>query len=682
MDYEEAIAFLHSLGKFGVNLGLGRTLALLDRTGSPHLKLKAVHVAGTNGKGSVAAMTASVLRAAGFRVGLYTSPHLASYTERITVNGRPIPRACLADLITRLRPHFEEVGRDPALGPPTEFEMGTVASFLHFAEEDVDYAVVEVGLGGRFDATNVITPLVSVITHVDMDHREKLGDTLEEIAFEKAGIIKPGVPVVVGAQHPQALAVIKRVAAERAARIYVVGEDIWYERTGHGAEGQTFRARMGGDDLGQLEISLLGPHQVENAACAVGAIGALRSLGVNMGGGDALRRGLRLTRWPGRLEVLQRQPLVLVDGAHNLDGMKRLAEAVPEVVGDRPVTAVVGVSRDKPVAEMVHQVAGFASCIIATGASSSRLGGAEPSTIAMLAASEGREAVVSSSATEAVDEGLARAGDDGAGALVVCGSLYLVGEVRNHLLSVAGRLPMTSRIVVFSGAYGSGKTEVSLNFARMRRREGARVIVVDLDIVNPYFRSREAARIMDREGIKVVSSAPGFEAADLPALAPGILQAFDDRSTTVVFDVGGDPVGGRVLARYSAEFEAAGYDMFFVLNTNRPFTRDVPGAEAMLESIEDSSRLSFSGIVSNTHMGDETTPADVLRGIEVAKAVAGRRNLPVVFASAVGDVLAGLGEAVRDTRLVVLELHMRPPWAHDLLPPPPTGGIRPHQEVI
>ena len=662
MDYEEAIAFLHSLGKFGVNLGLGRTLALLDAAGSPHLKLKAVHVAGTNGKGSVAAMTASVLRAAGFRVGLYTSPHLSSYTERISINGRPISRARLAELITRLRPHFEAVAAGSAQGFPTEFEMGTVAALLHFAEERVDYAVVEVGLGGRFDATNVVTPLVSVITHVDMDHREKLGDTIEEIAFEKAGIIKPGVPVVVGVQHPPALAVIKRVAAERSARTLVVGEDLWCERTGHNEEGQTFRARVGGEDLGEFEIPLLGPHQVENAACAMGAIEALRSLGVNVGR-QALKRGFKLTRWPGRLEVLQRRPLVVVDGAHNLDGMEKLARAVPEIAGGRHVTAVVGISRDKPVADMVRHVARFASRIIATRALSSRLGGADPRVIAALALDEGREALAKDSAPEAVDEGLARAGDDGV--LLVCGSLYLVGEVRNHLLSTAGRVPATRRIVVFSGAYGSGKTEVSLNFAKMKRREGARVIVVDLDIVNPYFRSREATREMERHGIQVISSAPGFEAADLPALAPGILQAFHDEGATVIFDVGGDPVGARALARYSAEFEAAGYDMFFVVNTNRPFTRDVAGAETMLESIEDSSRLAFSGIVSNTHMGDETTPCDVLRGVRVAKELATRRNVPVVFACATPGVLARLSGAIRDTRLVAIQLHMRPPWAQD-----------------
>lgn len=662
MDYDEAIAFLHNLGKFGVSLGLDRTLALLDATGSPHLKVKAVHVAGTNGKGSVAAMTASVLRAAGFSVGLYTSPHLSSYTERIGVDGKPIPRARLAELITRLRPHFERVASRSSLGPPTEFEMGTVAAFLYFAEERVDYAVVEVGLGGRFDATNVITPLVAVITHVDMDHRERLGGTIEEIAFEKAGIIKPGVPVVVGVQHPPALATIKRAAAERSARAFVVGEDIWCERTGCTEEGQRFRARMRGQDLGEFEIPLLGPHQVENAGCVVGVVAALCNLGVDVGR-EAVKRGLKLTRWPGRLEVLQRRPLVVVDGAHNLDGMARLARAVPEIARGRRVTAVVGISRDKPVADMVRQVAGFASLVIATRASSSRLGGADPRAIAALALDAGCEGLVRESALEAVNEGLERVGDEGA--LLVCGSLYLVGEVRNHLLSTAGSLPATRRIVVFSGAYGSGKTEVSLNFAKMKRRESARVIVVDLDIVNPYFRSREAAREMERHGIEVISSAPGFEAADLPALAPAILQAFHDEGATVVFDVGGDPVGARALARYSAQFEGAGYDMFFVANANRPFTRDVAGAEAMLESIEESSRLTFTGIVSNTHMGDETTPCDVLRGVRMARELAARRNLPVVFACATPGVLARLREGIRDTRAMAVQLHMRPPWARD-----------------
>lgn len=662
MDYEEAIAFLHTLGKFGVNLGLGRTLALLEAVGSPHLRLKAIHVAGTNGKGSVAAMTASVLRAAGFRVGLYTSPHLSSYTERIRVNGKPIPRARLAELITRLKPHFQEVAADRALGSPTEFEMGTVAAFLHFVEERADFAVIEVGLGGRFDATNVLTPLVSVITHVDMDHCEKLGGTIQQIAFEKAGIIKPGVPVVIGVQHPDALAVVKRVAAEKSAPTLVVGEDVWCERVARADDRQVFRAHAGGVDMGEFEIPLLGQHQVENAACVVGVVETLRSLGVNVGT-EALRRGLKVTRWPGRLEVLQRCPLVVVDGAHNLDGVRRLAGAVAEIVGGRRVTAVVGISKDKPAAEMIHEIAGFASRIVATRASSSRLGGADPRAIAALAASEGCEALVNENALDAVDEGLAGVGDGGA--LVVCGSLYLVGEVRNHLLSVAGRLPKTQRIVIFSGAYGSGKTEVSLNFAKLKRREGARVIVVDLDIVNPYFRSRETAGEMVREGIEVISSAPGFEAADLPALAPDILRAFHDESATVVFDVGGDPVGARALARYSAELDAAGYDMFFVVNANRPFTRDVKGTEAMLESIEDSSRLAFTGIVSNTHMGEDTTPRDVLIGLRLAKELAARRDLPLVFASATPAVLAKLGNDITGTRVLPLHLHMRPPWAEE-----------------
>ncbi|MCR4401859.1 MAG: Mur ligase family protein [Firmicutes bacterium] len=662
MEYEEAITFLHNLGKFGVSLGLDRTLALLDATGLPHLKLKAVHVAGTNGKGSVAAMTASVLRAAGFRVGLYTSPHLSSYTERIRVDGRPMPRRRLAELVTTLRPHFERMASQSSLGAPTEFEMGTVMAFLYFAEERVDYAVIEVGLGGRLDATNVITPLVSVITHVDLDHRERLGGTIEEIAGEKAGIIKRGVPVVVGVQHPPALEVIKRAAAERAAPALVVGEDVHCERTSCNEEGQRFRAWVRGRDFGEFEIPLLGQHQVENAACVVGVAQVLGGIGVHLTR-EAVKRGFKLVEWPGRLEVLQRRPLVMVDGAHNLDGVRRLALAVPEVTGGRRVTAVVGISRDKQVEDMVREVAGFASQVIATTASSSRLGAVDPRSIVSLALRAGCPGLVRENAVEAVDEGLKCAGHDGV--LLVCGSLYLVGEVRNHLLSIAGTLPMTRRIVVFTGAYGSGKTEVSLNFASLKRRDGARVVVVDLDIVNPYFRSREAAREMESRGVEVISSAPGFEAADLPALAPAILRAFHDETATIVFDVGGDPVGARALARYSAHFEGAGYDMFFVVNANRPFTRDVEGAEDMLESIEEASGLTFTGIVSNTHMGDETTPRDVLRGTRLAHELAARRNLPVVFACATPDVLAKLDGGIRNTRVVPIELHMRPPWARD-----------------
>ncbi|MEW6228350.1 MAG: Mur ligase family protein [Bacillota bacterium] len=659
MNYEEAIAFLRDLGKFGTNLGLGRTLALLRAMGDPHREIRAVHVAGTNGKGSVAAMTDSVLRAAGFRVGLYTSPHLFSYTERIKVNGKDIPRARVGDIMSRLRLLFEDIAADPALGPPTEFEMGTVMAFLYFAEEHVDYAVIEVGLGGRFDATNVITPLVSVITRVAMDHCDKLGNTVGEIAFEKAGIIKPGVPVVVGRQDTSALTVIKQVAGERSSRVVVLGEDITYERTAQSSESQTLRVSVRGKVFDHLKIPLLGAHQVENAATAVGVAEVLRELGADVPP-EAVRRGLELVRWPGRLEILQRRPLVLVDGAHNADGMDNLAAAVPEVTGRRRVTAVVGISRDKPVEKMMHEVASFASSVVATRASSSRLGGADPAMVAELAAAEGCEAAVEADAVQAADKALARTGEDDA--LVVCGSLYLVGEVRNHLLSVAGRLPVTRRVVVFSGAYGSGKTEVSLNFAALQRKHGRRVLVVDLDIVNPYFRSREAGEAMARQGIEVISTARGFEAADLPALAPEILQAFHDEAAMVIFDVGGDPAGARALARYSRQFEATGYDMYFVLNVNRPFTRDLAGARAMLESIEEMSRLAFTGIVSNTHMGEETTPDDVKRGACVSRVLAEERNLPVVFASATKDVLGGLDTCL-GTRLVGLDLYMRPPWA-------------------
>ncbi|HXL04459.1 MAG: hypothetical protein GX872_05085 [Firmicutes bacterium] len=658
MNYEEAIAFLRDLGKFGIHVGLERSLALSRETGSPEQSFSIVHVAGTNGKGSVAAMVESVLRASGFRVGLYTSPHLSSYTERIRVAGRPISRTRLAQLMTELKPVFEKIAHDPGLGPPTEFEMGTALAFLHFAYENVDFAVVEVGLGGRLDSTNIVMPKVSAITNISLEHTGILGHTLEEVAGEKAGIIKDGVPVVVGRQDQTALRVIEETASNRFAPTIVFGRDIECRRKSWSMEGQSFSVRIGSRIYDTLRIPLIGAHQVENAAVAVGIIDALQRLGVDIGD-QALTAGLRLVSWPGRLEVLQREPLVLVDGAHNIGGIHRLREAIPEVVERRPVTAVVGISKDKPAEQMVCEISKFADAFIATRALSSRSGAIAPCTLAGFAEREGLQAEAVLDPFQAVDKGLEEAGKGGA--LVVCGSIYLVGNVRRYLLERAGELPMNHRVVVFVGAFGSGKTEIALNYAKLMRSRAKEVAVVDFDIVNPYFRSREAATAMQSLGIGVISSGPGLEAADLPSVSSAVFRAFQDDTLQVVFDVGGDPVGAKALAGFRQQFKEAGYDMYFVLNTNRPFTQDAAEARTMLESIETASQLSVTGIVSNTHMGKETTTQDVLRGIEVSESLADELDLPLVFACAHHDVAEKLNNSLK-TRLMRLDLHMRPPW--------------------
>lgn len=658
MNYEEAIAFLRELGKFGIHVGLERSLALSRETGKPEQSFSIVHVAGTNGKGSASAMIDSVLRAGGFRVGLYTSPHLSSYNERIRVGGRPISKARLAELMTQLRPIFEKIAGDPELGSPTEFEMGTALAFLHFACEKVEFAVVEVGLGGRLDSTNIVMPKVSAITKISLEHTSILGNTLEEIAQEKAGIIKKGVPVVVGRQDPSALQVIEETAAMRSSPAILFGRDIELHKKCKSVEGQCFSVRVADRIYDSLEIPLIGAHQVDNAAVAVGVIDALRQLGVDIEDGQ-LKTGLRLVSWPGRLEILQRQPLVLVDGAHNADGVRRLREAIPEIVGERPVTAVVGISRDKPVEEMVCEISKFADSFIATEALSSRSGMTDPYHLLDLAQRNGVRAEVVSDPFKAVDRGLEEVGNSGA--LVVSGSIYLVGNVRRYLLQTAGEFPMSHRVVIFVGAFGSGKTEIALNYAKHLRATGKEVAVIDFDIVNPYFRSREVASVMKDLGICVISSGPGLEAADLPSISPTVLRAFQDPALQAVFDVGGDPVGAKTLSGFRRHLKTVGYDMYFVVNTNRPFTQDVAGALAMLESIETASQLSVTGIVSNTHLGKDTKPDDILRGIEISESLGSELDLPLVFACAGRDIVESVGNSLR-TRLLRLDLHMRPPW--------------------
>ena len=658
MNYEEAIAFLRELGKFGIHVGLERSLALSRKTGRPEEAYPIVHVAGTNGKGSVSAMIDSVLRASGFRVGLYTSPHLSSYSERIRVGGRPISKARLGELMTELGPVFQSIAEDPGLGPPTEFEMGTALAFLHFAYEKVDFAVVEVGLGGRLDSTNIVMPKISAITNISLEHTGILGNTLEEIAGEKAGIIKEGIPVVVGRQDPSALRVIEDAATMRSAPMVLFGRDIECHRESMSMDGQSFSVKVQNRVYDRLEIPLIGAHQVENAAVAVGVIDAMCQMGIDIGDVE-LKAGLRLVSWPGRLEVLQRQPLVLVDGAHNPDGARRLREAIPEIVGERPVTAVIGISRDKPAEEMVSEISKFADSVIATEALSSRSGMTDPCRLLCLARKNGVRAEAVSDPFKAVDRGLEEVGDSGA--LVVSGSIYLVGDVRRYLLQTAGKFPMSHRVVIFVGAFGSGKTEIALNYAKHLRAWGREVSIVDFDIVNPYFRSREAASAMKDLGIGVISSSPGLEAADLPSISPAVLRAFQDPALQVVFDVGGDPVGAKALSGFRRQFKAAGYDMYFVVNANRPFTQDVAGALAMLESIERASQLSATGIVSNTHLGKDTKPEDILRGIEISESLGRELDLPLVFACAGPDIAESVGNSL-GTRLLTLDLHMRPPW--------------------
>ncbi len=311
---DQAIAYLKRLPYTEVKPGLSRIHALLEAVGNPHKELRAVHIAGTNGKGSVAVMLAHILQSAGYRVGLYTSPHLISYCERIQIGQTPISEREFVQLADELMPIA-----DSLIDKPTQFEFLTAVAFLSFARHKIDIAVVEVGLGGRFDATNVITPLVSVLTNVELDHTDLLGTTREQIAWEKAGIVKRDVPLVTGERDGEAFRVIERECAAVGAPLILARE--WARRTDFTWEYQEFHV----ESLGRVRLKLLGGYQQENLNVALEALAVLRqSLAIPEG---AVWEGLERARWPGRFEVVQREPYVIVlDGAHNPHAVRALRD--------------------------------------------------------------------------------------------------------------------------------------------------------------------------------------------------------------------------------------------------------------------------------------------------------------------------------------------------------------------
>ena len=362
MDYAETMEYLKSLQKFGIRLGLHRMERLLAEFGNPHQEIPYVHIGGTNGKGSVTAMLLSVLKAAGYRMGTYISPALHRFNERIGIDGIPIADEELTPLITEIKPWATEIGQDG--DHPTEFEVVTAAALLHFKRKNVQMGLLEVGLGGRLDSTNIIEkPLVSVITNIGYDHMQILGNTLEEIAFEKAGIIKEGRPLITGAEGDSVLKVLSDTAAQRNATLYRLGSDIQAEGLGGSWENQFVRIATMDSVYQDLEISLLGDHQISNAALALAALDILRREGFPVSE-DAVRKGMKTAVWPGRFEVFQKRPLVIIDGAHNPDGARVLKKTLKKLAGGRKITMVVGILEDKDWETMVKEFAEVADRIV------------------------------------------------------------------------------------------------------------------------------------------------------------------------------------------------------------------------------------------------------------------------------------------------------------------------------
>ena len=339
MTYSSAVAYLYRLQQHGIKLGLATMTALMGRLGMPQTRYRTLHIAGTNGKGSTAAMAAAVLQAAGYRVGLYTSPHLVEFRERIRVNGEMIAESQVAQLTEQL----QTICQPDLL--PTFFEYTTAMACQHFADSGVEVAVLEVGLGGRFDATNVVTPIACAVTTISLDHQEYLGSTRSLIAFEKAGIIKPGVPVVVGRLDDDAWGTIEQVAGERQVSVFRLNKDFRTE----GKTPQRFSYRGLGEQYDGLTCALEGRHQLDNAACALALLEAAAPQGIAVTV-EAVREGLRTVNWAGRLEVVDHRPTILLDGAHNPAAATALADYLTR--SDRshsfhPVVLVLGMMRDK-----------------------------------------------------------------------------------------------------------------------------------------------------------------------------------------------------------------------------------------------------------------------------------------------------------------------------------------------
>ncbi|MFQ6122369.1 MAG: bifunctional folylpolyglutamate synthase/dihydrofolate synthase [Dehalococcoidales bacterium] len=433
MDYQSALDYILSFADYeriprsALVFDLGRIEMLLERLGNPQEATRSIHIAGTKGKGSTAAMIASILTRAGYRAGLYTSPHLHSFTERIQVNGKPIAEGAFGRLLEKIKPEVEAVNRSGALGELTTFELLTALAFVYFKERRADYQVLETGLGGRLDATNVVKPKVCVITSISFDHMDVLGNTLTQIATEKAGIIKSGSTVVCSPQFPETMAVIERICQERGTRLVRVGSDVtWHQKT-FSPEGQSFvlKGLRGEYDL---NLPLLGEHQLENAATAVATVEVLANSEARVSP-ESITAGLAQVHWLGRLQILRREPWVIVDSAHNADSARRLTEALEQYFNFDQLLLIFGVSSDKNIAGMIAELASLPSMVIVTRSHHPRA--VEPAKLAGEFSKWGIITEVAEDVGSAVELALANAMPTD----LICatGSIFIVAEVMEYM---------------------------------------------------------------------------------------------------------------------------------------------------------------------------------------------------------------------------------------------------------
>ncbi|WP_026896204.1 bifunctional folylpolyglutamate synthase/dihydrofolate synthase [Clostridiisalibacter paucivorans] len=429
MDYIEALNFIHGTRKFGSKLGLENIKMLLDKLGNPQKDLKFIHVAGTNGKGSTAAFISNMLIQEGYKVGKFTSPYLERFNERIAIGEKDIDSNSLAYITDRVKEKVEEM-LDEGYNHPTEFEIVTAIGFEYFIQEKVDFVVLEVGLGGRYDSTNIIkNPLAVVITPISMDHMDILGNTLEKIAYEKAGIIKQNSLVISSMQEKPAKETIQAVANEENGElIFLSKEDIKIKSANE--QGSIFDIKFGDYEFSDLKIKLLGKHQVYNSALAVLVLNELKNRGILDISEDSMKRGLESAIWKGRLEKLGDRPKFIIDGAHNEKGAKALIDTIKNIFEYKKLILGIGMLRDKDVDSVVSGLASMADQIVITEPLSPRKLKSEA--LADIIRNYNSNIIIEKVPKDAVNKSLeiANEGD----LIIFSGSLYLIGEIRQYYM--------------------------------------------------------------------------------------------------------------------------------------------------------------------------------------------------------------------------------------------------------
>ncbi|GAE07607.1 folylpolyglutamate synthase/dihydrofolate synthase family protein [Paenibacillus sp. JCM 10914] len=437
--YDDAVAWINGLVAFGIRPGMERIQRLMEMLGHPERRLKFIHVAGTNGKGSTCAFITKVLLQGGFSVGTYTSPYITKFTNRFQFNGEDIPEETLRTLANRLQPLVAEI-TESGLGSPTMFEVSTALAILYYAEEAYpDVVVWETGLGGRLDVTNIVHPILSVITNIGMDHTDVLGETIQEIAAEKAGIIKPGVPVVSTVTQPEAIEILKEAVQRNRTSLYLVHEQFGYERLRGDESGQTFRFNGPFRDM-DLDISMQGDHQCANAALAMMSLEVLRQYMAFIVDDAELQAGFKDTFWAGRLEQVQSAPRIVVDGAHNPEGAESLAASLPKIYTYRKLNLMMGMLANKHHEAYLQHILPIVDTLILTEPDFRKRMDAKAlgdivEQIKEKYAKPTLQIIIEPNWQHALEVLKSRTEEEDLG--VVSGTLYLIADVRSNLLGLS-----------------------------------------------------------------------------------------------------------------------------------------------------------------------------------------------------------------------------------------------------